>query len=142
MEVTAVKETAAHWLKQFWPTLTMSNSLRFGHLSRDPKMDASYKSDSLRHRKVSAPLYLGMREAMTEVQSHAASWNADCPLLLQIAGQDKVVDSQESMAFAERVSAPNKKIHLYEDSYHEIYNDINRPEVMGHMYDFLGEIPL
>ena len=92
LPVPKLKEMVSHWISQFWPTLTLHNEISYPLLSRDPQMVESYKKDSLRHSKISAPLYLGMVQAMEEVKRRKQS--IQVPLFFQISGQDQVVAPQ------------------------------------------------
>jgi len=138
-KLSATKESAAQWMNQFFPSLTINNGLQFDHLSRDPKMVASYRTDSLRHRKISAPLYLGMKAAQVDVGERMHSFGS--PLLMQSAGRDTTITTSDCIEFYKKVPQP-KKLHIYEESFHEIYNDINRQEVIDHLHQYLGELGL
>lgn len=136
LEVPKIKEMASHWLNQFWPTLTLENDVQHHNLSRDPEMVASYGKDPLRHAKVSAPLYLGMVEAMEYVNTNSGHLNV--PLFMQVAGQDKIVDPQASLNFYKNVEG-QKVLKLYEESFHEVYNDLNKEEGISDLIAQLGE---
>lgn len=135
-EVPKIKEMASHWLNQFWPTFTMNNEVRYHILSRDPEMVASYSKDPLRHTKISAPLYLGMLEAMEEAKKKVDKIKV--PLFFQISGQDQLIDPQASLDFFKSFSG-EKTLKLYEDSFHEVYNDINKQEAIDDLIQHLGE---
>ncbi len=136
VEVPKLKQVASHWLNQMAPTLTMNNELRYDRLSRDPAMVESYSRDPLRHTKVSAPLFLGMIEAQDEVWENFNKINT--PLFFQISGQDKIINPQISLDFYKKYEG-EKKIKLYEDSYHEVYNDINKQEAIDDLVEYLGD---
>ena len=73
------------------PSLTLSNGLKTQYLSHDPKVVASYLTDTLVHDRISARLLNSMLTTMHDVFTHASS--LDLPTLLLVAGQDKLVDS-------------------------------------------------
>ena len=127
MPVPKIKEKASRWIYDFWPKLTLGTGVDYNKLSRDPQMVASYETDPLGHSKISAPLYLGMMEEMEIVKKKVG--NIQIPLFLQLAGQDQIVDTEESLSFYEKIQG-NKDLKVYPKSYHEIYNDINRNEVI------------
>lgn len=134
--VPKIKEAASQWLNQFWPTLTLGNEVRHHDLSRDPKMVEAYGKDPLRHSKISSPLYLGMVGAMDRVKSNPLKLKT--PSFFQISGSDKLVDPQASLDYFKEIDGP-KKLKLYEDSFHEVYNDINKQEAIDHLLEHLGE---
>lgn len=134
--VPKVKEAASQWLNQFWPTLTLNNEVRYDLLSRDPSMMPIYEKDPLRHTKISAPLYLGMVKTMNWVKTNPEKLKT--PVFMQIAGGDKLVAPQPSLDFFKQISGP-KKLKLYEESYHELYNDLNKQESIDDLTQYLGE---
>ena len=139
VEVPKIKEMASHWINSLWPTLTLSNEVKYPDLSRDPQMVDSYSKDSLRHTKVSAPLYLGMVEEMSRVIANPQKITT--PVYFQIAGEDKITSAQTSLDFYKTLEC-EKKLSLYQDSYHEIYNDINKKETIDDLISYLGELSL
>lgn len=136
IEVPKVKEMASHWLNQFWPTLTLANEVRYHLLSRDPQMVASYGKDPLRHGKISAPLYLGMVDSMKEVKEQMGKIGV--PLFFQVSGKDGLVDPQASLDYFKDFTG-EKSLKLYEESYHEVYNDLNKQEAIDDLLNHLGE---
>ena len=136
VEVPKYKDALAHWLNTVWPSVTLPSEVRLERLSRDPLMFEKYKSDPLRHNKVSAPLYLGILEEMDYVQKNFEKLRH--PILMQIAGNDMLVSAQASIDLFKQLKA-EKKIHIYEDSFHEIYHDTNRKEVIDDLIAYLGE---
>ena len=136
VEVPKIKELASQWLNQFWPTLTLENEVQHHKLSRDPEKVKSYSKDPLRHTKISAPLYIGMTQAIESVNSNADQLKT--PLFMQVSGQDKIVDPQASLNFYKKVEG-QKQLKLYEDSFHEVYNDINWQEGIDDLLEYLGQ---
>ena len=136
MEVPKVKEMASHWINQLWPTLTLNNEIHYERLSRDPQIVSAYSKDPLRHTKVSAPLFLGMNEAMEWVNQNPERLKT--PVLFQISGQDMVIDPQTNLDFYKEIDS-EKKLKLYEQSYHEVYNDTNKQEAIDDLIQHLGE---
>ena len=136
MEVPKIKEMASHWLNQFWPTLTLSNEVQYHLLSRDQEMVSSYSKDPLRHNKISSPLFIGMTAAMDEVVEKME--RIQVPLYFQVSGKDGIVDPQATLNFYKNF-AGEKNVKIYEDSYHEVYNDINKQEAIDDLIQYLGK---
>ena len=134
MSVPAIKKTLAKWLNQFWPGLTLNSGISHQFLSRDPKMLEIYAKDPFRHSKVSAPLFLGMMATMKRIPKQVHKLKT--PVFFQLAGEDRVVNTQSSLHLFETIGGP-KKLKVYKDSYHEIYNDINKEETITDLGDFL-----
>jgi alpha-beta hydrolase superfamily lysophospholipase len=136
IEVPRLKHMASEVLKTFWPTMTLNNEVRYERLSRDPAKVANYSRDPLRHSKISAPLYLGMLETMKDVQRKPESLTT--PVFFQISGKDQIVSAQASLDYFKSLTCP-KKLKIYEESYHEVYNDLDQKEAIDDLAQFLGE---
>ena len=136
IEVPKYKDVLSHWLNNIWPSFTLENEVILERLSRDPSMLQKYKSDPLRHHKISAPLYLGMLEEMKYVRENIGRLKR--PIFMQVAGTDHIVDPKASLELFKNIHC-EKKIHIYDESFHEVYNDTNRKEVIDHLLAYLGE---
>lgn len=136
MSVPAFKKTMARWLNQIWPTFTLNSGISYEFLSHDPKIMETYSKDPLRHSQVSAPLFLGMMASMKQIPKQIHKLKT--PLFFQLSGDDKVVNTQKSLDLFESLQGP-KKLKIYKESYHEIYNDLNKEEVLSDLVNFLNE---
>ncbi|RLI52379.1 MAG: alpha/beta hydrolase, partial [Candidatus Thorarchaeota archaeon] len=58
------------------------------------------------------------------------------PVLLQQAGDDKLVDPTAVKQFFERLGSPNKTWHLYEGLYHELHEEPEREQVLKDLMDW------
>jgi alpha-beta hydrolase superfamily lysophospholipase len=137
IQVPFVKGLAAQLLNNVWPSFTMYNEIRYEYLTRDPEFLASYPKDTLRHGKISPALFLGMLKAIEEVK--AAPDKIQLPILVQAAGQDKIVNLGATREFFPRIADKRKKLIVYEESYHEIFNDLDRVQVFRDLNAFLKE---
>lgn len=140
MKVPALKEWGSKWLAKNWPSLTMYNEIHFDQLIRDHEMVKDYEKDPPRHEKISATLYRGMIDSIDYVNRHADQLpdKLKRPLLFQLAGNDRIVSTSASAAFFEKLNVPDKTLHVYPDSYHEIYNDLDYGVVMEDLRRFLS----
>ncbi len=136
IEVPKFKEAVANVAFRWLPTLTLHNELDYAILSRDPVMVDSYARDNLRHDKVSPGVFLGMMKAFELAFEQAAE--IKLPMLLQLAGQDKLINTSRSMAWFELVTDRRKQMIVYPDSYHEIFNDLDREQVIADLRKYLN----
>lgn len=120
------------------PSLTLSNGLKTQYLSHDPKVVASYLTDTLVHDRISARLLNSMLTTMHDVFTHASS--LDLPTLLLVAGQDKLVDSTGSLRFAQASSETHLRLCTYENLYHEIFNELDTKAVFDDVGIWLDEL--
>jgi alpha-beta hydrolase superfamily lysophospholipase len=135
LEVPYLKVKGAELLAKWAPKVTLFNEIDYTILSRDRALTSQYGKDPLRHDKVSSRLFLGMREAFEEMMNQAQDFH--WPMLLQLAGQEKVVSTPASKDFFEKVGAKKKDLVIYADSYHEIYNDLDKADVIRDLKSFL-----
>ena len=120
------------------PALTLSNGLKTQYLSHDPKVVASYLTDTLVHDRISARLLNSMLTTMHDVFTHASS--LDLPTLLLVAGQDKLVDSTGSLRFAQAGPENHLRLCTYENLYHEIFNELDTKAVFDDVGIWLDEL--
>ena len=137
LEVPAAKDFAARMLRKVWPSITLYNEIKSEDLTRDSEWLQGYEKDPLRHDKISPELYLGMFETMSEVKSKAQQ--IQLPILVQAAGQERIVSLPEIKAFFPKMGSVNKKLIVYEESYHEIFNDLDRELVFRDLDLFLRQ---
>ena len=88
----------------------------------DPKMLEQYPKDTLRHDKISPALYLGMTETMAYVKARGS--DIKIPVLFQIAGRERIVSRPETETFFKTIGSKQKQLIVYENSYHEIFNEL------------------
>lgn len=135
-QVPKIKEMLAHVALKWMPTLTMYNEIKYEDLTRSEDMRKAQTQDPLRHDKISPGLFLSMVEGFPLALEHAPE--LEMPVLMQLSGEDKIVSTEASRALFERL--PNKKNQLiiYPESYHEIYNDLDRDLVISDLKKFLN----
>ncbi len=135
MEVPAIKKKSAYFLSNFAPKFTMRNEIDYSNLHTDAERIKAYKADPLRHDKISARLFLGMLDSMKVVKDKCHE--IYLPVLFQLAGKDKVVDSDKAEVVFKYIGSKNKKLYIYPESLHEIYNDLERDRVIEDLKMFL-----
>ena len=103
-----------------WPGLIMGNELDATKISRDPDVVKAYENDPLVHDRVSARFFTELMAAMESVNQQASTLNV--PVLMQVAGEDYLVNADASKDFFEKLTLQDKTLHVYDGVYHEIYN--------------------
>lgn len=135
MPVPKIKEMAAGLLLKYLPQVTLPNAIRYDHLTHIKEIWEKYPGDPLRHDKISPAMYFGMTDGFANAFRNAEK--IKIPTLIQIAGDEKIVSRSETERFFEKLKAPNKKLFIYEKSYHEIFNDFEREQVMEDLHHYL-----
>ena len=139
LEITAAKKILGSFMSYIWPGMTMGNELDVSKVSHDPKVVRAYETDPLVHDRVSARFFTEFLVAMETVQTQASSLKV--PTLLQVAGDDHLVNSRSSVQFFEKLDLEDKTLHVYDGRYHEIYNEGEdlRRQVLKDLEDWLEE---
>lgn len=135
LKVPALKAKAATILADWAPKLTLHNEIQFDNLVRDDQLVRDYKADPLRHDKISPKMFVGMMEAISEVRTRAHEIHL--PILLQLAGRDKIINTPDAEAVFSTIPSKRKEIYIYTDSYHEIFNDFDRKDVIKDYLKFV-----
>jgi acylglycerol lipase len=71
--------------------------------------------------------------------AHAQASSLKVPTLLQVAGDDHLVNSRSSIQFFEKLVIEDKTLHVYDGLYHEICNEgkDQRRQVLKDLEDWL-----
>ena len=137
VEIPGVKKLLGSFMSYIWPEMTMGNELDASKVSHDPKVVRAYEADPLVHDRVSARFFTEFLAAMGTVHSQASSLKD--PTLLQVAGDDHLVNARSSVQFYEKLDLEDKTLHVYDGAYHEIYNENDdlRGQVLNDLEDWL-----
>jgi len=120
IEIPPVKKVLGSFMSYLWPGLIMGNELDATKISHDPDVVKAYENDPLVHDRVSARFFTELMAAMESVNHQASTLNV--PVLMQVAGEDYLVDADSSKHFFERLTLQDKTLYVYDGAYHEIYN--------------------
>jgi alpha-beta hydrolase superfamily lysophospholipase len=133
--VSPIKLGLAKLLSNLWPRFSLSTGMDLTTGSRDPVVQASHGRDPLRHATGSARLATEYMATADWIQAHAQ--NLQVPLLMIQGGNDRVSLPAGSRRFFEQVTFPDKTWREYPESYHEIYDDLDYPQVIRDLGDWL-----
>ncbi|MDJ0676747.1 MAG: alpha/beta hydrolase [Calothrix sp. MO_167.B42] len=123
-------------LSRIWPSFSLNTGMNPNTASRDEKVLAAYAQDPLRHTRGTARLATEFMTIVAEIQSRVE--NFCVPLLIMQGGADKVTLPESSLAFFNKITFRDKTFREYPGTYHEIQNDINYPEVLADMEQWLA----
>ena len=122
IEVPAAKKILGSCMSYLWPSLTLGNELDAGKISHDQDVVSAYENDPLVHDRVSTRFFTELMAAMETVNQQFSSLKV--PILMQVAGDDHLVNARTAGQFFEKLEIPDKTLHVYEGLYHEIYNEL------------------
>ena len=137
--IPAVKKVAAALAARILPRLGIKNELDPQHVSRDPEIVRQYIEDPLVHNRVSTNFYIQFLKAVKTAFLRAA--DIKIPILIQIAGADRIVNAQDVVAFFEALTVPDRELKVYDGLYHEIYNETepDRTRVISELSAWLSQ---
>jgi alpha-beta hydrolase superfamily lysophospholipase len=136
VKVPAIKHKIAIYANKWAPTLTLYNEIKYTDLTRDGEMIKLYQKDNLRHDKISPGIFLSMLESFDLITGQAEK--IKLPVLMQLAGEDRIVSSEASRAFFEKLPGKKNHLEIYPESYHETYNDLDRDRVISDLKKFIN----
>ena len=121
VEVPIIKRALGKAMSSIWPGMTLGNEVDASKISHDEEVVRAYENDPLVHDRVSARWFTEFLSAMEEV--HRLCSKLEVPTLMQVAGDDDLVDADASKTFFENLTLDDKTLYLYDGLYHEIYNE-------------------
>jgi len=117
------------------PGFIQQTALRPERLSRDLAHLASFPHPELTHRRISARMYFGLREAGERMFADAARLHT--PLLLLHGDDDPVTSHRATCDFFERVASADKTLRIFPGARHEMHNDLDRAQVLREVGDWI-----
>jgi alpha-beta hydrolase superfamily lysophospholipase len=127
-------------LEMLAPTIGVSNGVKSTFLSHDAKVVGAYRADPLVHGKISARLLRSMLSSIAYCASHAASLSI--PTLMLVAGDDRLVDPDGSRRFFAKLKPGLAQMHVYDDLYHEIFNEVDTSRQFADLKAWLEQATL
>lgn len=111
-------------------------SLDANGVSRDPAVVEAYVNDPLVYTgKTTARLAAELLKEMQRVTAEAG--NITLPILIVQGGDDKLVDPAGARMLYDSVSSPDKTLHVYDDFYHEVFNEPEHERVLSDVETWL-----
>ncbi len=105
-------------------------------VSRDPAVVRAYIEDLLVYTgKTTARLAAEILKTMRRFPEEAS--RITLPILLLQGGADRLVDPAGAQMLFDAVHSPDKTLKIYEGLYHEIFNEPEHDQVLGHVEDWL-----
>lgn len=129
---SSLKDYVSHILK-----LKMPFSLDGFSMTRDREKASEYNKDPLIVRRVSLGL---AKEIIISGQNlRKTSYFIDLPCLFLISGQGHLVDPVKARLFFKGMPKGKSRIKVYDESFHDLFNDLNRNSVYHDIKDWINE---
>jgi alpha-beta hydrolase superfamily lysophospholipase len=126
-------------LSVLWPTFSLSNKLDPAFISHDSDQVEAYAQSQWVHDRITARWFV---QCMAEVRrTIVVPQEIQVPILMQIAGDDRLVDCHASLSFFDALTVSDKTLCHYETLYHEIYNEklSDREKVLEDLRQWIAE---
>jgi alpha-beta hydrolase superfamily lysophospholipase len=131
-------ENAAIVLTELIKHFSLPSDLAPGMFINDPESLKSYVKDELVVKKLRPRI---LREILTAmIYCHEHIEEVVKPILLLIAGKDKIIDPSGTFNHYYRMKSKRKRKHVYQKSYHELANDLYRTQVFGDIDTWTNEV--
>ena len=105
-------------------------------ISRDPETVRAYEDDALVYRgKVTARLGAELIKAMQGFPDQVAQLRL--PTLIMHGGADQLTDPDGSQWLYQAIGSEDKTLKIYPGYYHEIFNELEREQVLDDLEDWL-----
>ncbi len=132
----ASQVTLGRMMNGIAPGFTQHSKLDTHGLSHDQVVVAAYENDPLVHDKISARLFVSIYESGLWALEHAAGFSL--PLLLMHGASDPITSARASQEFAQK-AGDKATLKVWDGMYHEIHNELEKPDVFNFMLDWLGK---
>jgi len=128
------KRAASPLFARLWPTLSMNNGLQPADISRNPELARIRAEDPLIHHVASARWFEEVLRTQARIRAGVAPLRI--PTLILVAGQDRIVSSDATLAFAQ-AAGPAVAVRRYEDAYHDLFIEPEQDQVVGDILAWL-----
>ncbi|MEM5405764.1 lysophospholipase [Paraburkholderia unamae] len=136
-DVPAWKIAASRVISAVWPTFP-AMKIDAALLARARDVVEANRADPLvHHGAIPARTGAQLLEAMKRIEAGRAQLRL--PVLIWHGTADKLTEPEGSRAFAANVGSPDRTLTLYEGSYHETLNDLDRERVIGALIDWIDQ---
>ena len=134
LKVRMPKRAAAQVFSRLAPTLTMSNGLKAEDISRNPVVIANFFRDPLVHHVATAGCFAAILRTQAGLRAMAAQLQV--PTLMLVAGQDRIVSNEATLAFAQ-TAGKIVEVRQYPALYHELFLEPERAQVVNDLATWL-----
>ncbi|GAB4299969.1 MAG: alpha/beta hydrolase [Myxococcota bacterium] len=137
VEVPKWKEKLGKFMSNLYPSLALDNGIDPRWLSHDETVVMRYERDPLVNTVATARWFTSAIKAMQKIRTGAR--NIKLPTLIMQGGADKLVDPSGAKEVFEMIGAPDKKLRILDNYYHEIFNEVGRLQIYEELETWLEE---
>lgn len=137
-DMPRTKIFAAKVISKVWPIFLFRYTVDETALSHDPKVAQKYRKDPLVYNGGTARLGAELMENFILLLKNAEE--IKLPLLLLAGGADRITDPEASKQFFEEACSENKKCYIFEDMFHEIFNEVEKEKPLKQLAGWLKKM--
>ena len=131
------KILASSFLNKFFPNFSMKNGIKAEELTHDTNMIEQYKNDPLIFHHATVRWFNEIKKSHTLIENIAK--NIINPIFIQLAEKDFLTNSETTKKWFKNCKSKEKKIKIYKNFYHEIYNEKNQKQVVIDIINWLNK---
>ncbi|HVG09062.1 MAG TPA: lysophospholipase [Thermoanaerobaculia bacterium] len=135
-DVHFLKEAVATAASHLAPTLLTKSPIEAKALSHDPAVVEAYIADPLVFKTFNARWFFQTREAQQEVLERAGEIRL--PVLMMIGSADPIAEPERGREIFQRLGSLDKTLKVYDDFFHEIFNEIGKERVLRDLVEWLA----
>ena len=128
LSIPAWKRGAARLLSGLWPSFSLPTGIDDEIVFREPTARERYAADPLVQRRISASHWIELERERARL---VAAADLDLPTLVLLAGDDRVVSTPATLAFARRL--PDATVREYPEAFHALHHDPVTPAVYAEL---------
>jgi alpha-beta hydrolase superfamily lysophospholipase len=137
--ISPLKLKLGRFLSWVYPRFSLNTGLRQRQPpTRDEAVNQAYTQDPLRHNQGTARLSTEFFK--TNQQTWQRLPQLELPMLILQGEADLVAPVAMTRRCFGQLEGGNKRLHVYPGGYHDIWNDINRGQVIGDLLAWLGSL--
>jgi acylglycerol lipase len=137
-DASPMLKRVSHFLMRVVPKLPILPPTGDNMLSHDPDIDRLWKEDPLTYDG-SVRVSMGNQMMIAAEAALQRLHEIRLPLLLMHGTDDKMTNPKGSELFYKEAQSKDKTIKLWDDMYHEIFNEVGKSEVIQVAADWLDQ---
>lgn len=137
LELPAWKRTAALMMTRLWPSFSMPTGIPLSDLSRSAEVVRRTTEDKLYGRTATSRAFTEQLQAHSDAFEQAST--LQLPILLLVAGSDRIAQSSAAKRFFELLEADDKRQVVFDAMYHEIFADPDREKIFDILFPWLDQ---
>lgn len=121
LPLSAAARASYRIMRMVAPRARVPNLIRARDLSHDPEVAARYRADPLVQSTITASVMESLLHGMSRVE--ALAFQLEAPMLVLVAGSDRIVDPEGSRRFCAATPADLCEAVWFDTAYHEVFNE-------------------